>query len=251
MRDGDLQAGGFVAGRGGKAIEGSAARDFDRVVPHIGRALRLRNEIGQHRGIAASLQSALDGLAVGTAVVDADMRVLFANSTAETILSANDGLTSAQGRLVVAKSVREAVRMVLRVSYGSKRAPPPAAITAPRPSGRTPYILRVFPAIGTGHLRGAVSACATVTIHDPAAPASLPDPVQLRNAFGFTPAEAAVASLVPLAESKRLMADRLGVTENTVKAHLTAIRAKVGARSVTELAQILAGGTMFKDHSSS
>jgi DNA-binding NarL/FixJ family response regulator len=100
-------------------------------------------------------------------------------------------------------------------------------------------MLRVFPAIGARQLAGAASACATITIHDPAAPAALPEPAQLRDAFGLSPAEAAVARLVPLAESKRVMADRLGVSENTVKTHLSSVRSKLGAHNLTDLARMV------------
>jgi DNA-binding CsgD family transcriptional regulator/PAS domain-containing protein len=236
MRDSDLLAGGFLA-KPGREIEAEEARDLDRLVPHIGRALRLRNEVGRHRGIETSLQRALESLAVGVVVVDAALRILFVNPLAETIFIAGDGLTATRGQLTVAKPAREIVLAAVRGSFSRSGFLPGSAIPLQRPSGRTPYMLRIFPAIGTGQI--AVSACATITVHDPAAPAALPEPTQLRDAYGLTPAEAAVASLVPLAESKRAMAGRLGVSENTVKTHLSSVRSKLGAHNLTELARMV------------
>ncbi len=100
-------------------------------------------------------------------------------------------------------------------------------------------MLRVFPAIGTCSLPGAHSAAATLVLHDPASPAALPDAAFLRTALGYTPAEAEVARLVPLALSKRKMGERLGLTENTIRFHLASMRAKLGARNAAELARIV------------
>ena len=245
LREHDLLAGGLIAKLDGGDIEGVAAGQLDQLVPHIGRALRLRNEIGRHRGIETSLQNALDSLSTGVLVVDLDLRILLANAHADALLAANDGLTSTRGRLAVAKPVRDRFLRAVRGMHRRNGAAPASAITAPRPSGRSPYLLRVFPAIGTVNLAGAGAGCATVTIHDPAAPAALPEPTQLSDALGLTPAEAAVARLVPLAESKRVMAERLGVSENTVKTHLTAIRAKLDVRNVTELARVVQAVTVI------
>ena len=245
LREHDLLAGGLIAKLDGGDIEGVAAEQLDQLVPHIGRALRLRNEIGRHRGIETSLQNALDSLSTGVLVVDLDLRILLANAHADALLAANDGLTSTRGRLAVAKPVRDRFLRAVGGMHRRNGAAPASAITAPRPSGRSPYLLRVFPAIGTVNLAGAGAGCATVTIHDPAAPAALPEPTQLSDALGLTPSEAAVARLVPLAESKRVMAERLGVSENTVKTHLTAIRAKLDARNVTELARVVQAVTVI------
>ena len=112
-------------------------------------------------------------------------------------------------------------------------------VAVPRRSGFAAYLLEVFPAIGAAGLPGTARAGAIVVIRDPVAAPVLADSDALVSAFGLTPAEARVARLAPLAESKRAVAERLGLSENTVKTHLAAIRGKLGVRNMTELAQVI------------
>ncbi len=116
---------------------------------------------------------------------------------------------------------------------------PAGPIPVPRRSGLAAYLLEVFPAIGVAGLPGSGAAAAILVIRDPVAAPVLADADALVSAFGLTPAEARVARLAPLAESKRAVAERLGLSENTVKTHLTAIRGKLGVRNMTELAQVI------------
>lgn len=240
LRDADLLAGGFIAKRGGAVLEGEPVRRFDRMLPHLGRALRLRNEIGRRRGLAESLQSLFDRLAVAVMVVDRDLRILGFNDRADAILASADGISARRSVLRLADP-RQARLLLDHVATCARRngGAGERIIGVSRPSGLPPYLLRVFPAIGACTLPGAHAAAACVTIHDPVAIEALPDRRLLGAALGLTPAEAEVARLAPLALSKRQVADRLGVSENTVKYHLLNIRAKLGVRNATELARIM------------
>ena len=59
--------------------------------------------------------------------------------------------------------------------------------------------------------------------------------------FGVTPAEARVAALVATAAPTREIADRLGLSENTVKTHLKAVFLKTGARNRADLMRLMLG----------
>jgi DNA-binding CsgD family transcriptional regulator len=98
---------------------------------------------------------------------------------------------------------------------------------------------RIYPAIGFATIRGAGAARVAVLIDDPADPDQAPDPVLLSSLFGLSEAEIAVARLVPVLPSRSAIAEAIGLSENTVKTHLSSIRDKVGARSTADLTRIL------------
>ena len=106
-----------------------------------------------------------------------------------------------------------------------------APIRIPRPSGRPDYSVEVLPARRAG-------VAATLLITDPAERA-LPEAERLIQRFGFTNGEARAARLATLALSKAQIADRLGLSENTVKSQLAAARNKIGARNALELVTII------------
>jgi DNA-binding CsgD family transcriptional regulator/PAS domain-containing protein len=239
-RDDDLWAGGFAAHVGGRDLDAAEVRELDVALPHIGRALRLRGEIERCRGVEASLLSALESLDAGVVVVDGGLRILTSNTAAEKMFEAGDGLRSDRGRLGMSGPARRRVLdHVAACASPGRSGPVPLPVAAPRPSGHAPYSVQVYPAVGAARLPGSARACATIVIQDPARGQSLPESEALVAALGLTPAEARVARLVPLAESKRVLAGRLGLTENTVKSHLATIRMKLGARNMTELAQVV------------
>jgi DNA-binding CsgD family transcriptional regulator/PAS domain-containing protein len=240
VRDAELVSGGFAAHRGGRELGASSVRELDRVLPHIARALRLRGQVARCQTLQASLLCALECLSEGVVIVDPGLRVLYANTAAEDIFAARDGLRQDRGCLRTTRDPQ--VRLTERVracqSPGSADATG-GPIAVPRRSGLAAYLLEVFPAIGAAGLPGSTAAGAILVIRDPVAAPVLADPDALVSAFGLTPAEARVARLAPLAESKRAVAERLGLSENTVKTHLAAIRGKLGVRNMTEVAQVI------------
>jgi DNA-binding CsgD family transcriptional regulator len=64
-------------------------------------------------------------------------------------------------------------------------------------------------------------------------------PLETRSRPSLTKREAAVAALVATGSSNADVASALGMTEGTVKAHLTKVYAKLGVRNRTQLAVTL------------
>jgi DNA-binding CsgD family transcriptional regulator len=112
-------------------------------------------------------------------------------------------------------------------------------VPIPRPSGKPPLLARVFPGAGLASLDGCGAVRVAIVIDDPLDPAALPDVALLRSQFGLTPAEAAVARLLAVTPVRTVLARELGLSENTVKTHLAAIRAKLAVRTSAEAAQIV------------
>jgi DNA-binding CsgD family transcriptional regulator len=235
-RDDELLAGGFATRRGGAAIAGEDAERLDRLLPQIARALRLHRQINRDRQIAEALYDLIDRLSLGVVVVSRDLRILSTNKCAERLLAARDGIASDRRRFRVTSTQHQ---KALERNLAKRERESAEVVMVPRPCGGS-LVLNVFPACGLsgGPATGAAFAC--ITISDPLAPDGLLDLRQIQATFGLSPAEALVAQLVPLALTKRQVADRLGLSENTVKTHLAGIREKLGARSVNELGMMLA-----------
>jgi DNA-binding CsgD family transcriptional regulator len=61
----------------------------------------------------------------------------------------------------------------------------------------------------------------------------------LREQFGFTPAEAAFALEIIKGDGRKATADRLGITVGTARSHLSKIFDKTGVRHQAELVRLL------------
>ena len=234
-------SGGFASFAGREMDRREVAR-LDRVLPHLARGLRLWAEIGRLRSANRSLEAALDLMEFGVLLVDSELRILFCNACASDLLSRRNGLGAALSRLRITappqhRELQDAIARIARPEEPWDGVPP-ASIAVPRPGGLPPLALSVFPATA-GDLPGRPAASAIVMVSDPARNGALPDPALLADLWGLTPAEARVAQLAPLAMGRRQIAALLGLSENTVKSHLTAIREKLGAHSMAELGAIV------------
>lgn len=64
---------------------------------------------------------------------------------------------------------------------------------------------------------------------------------QLTRTFGLTRAEAAVALEVAKGDGRAAAASRLGLSENTVRSHLSAIFLKLGVERQAQLVRVIEG----------
>ena len=205
---------------------------FSAWAPLLQRALRARTLLDYAAETEKIYSDALGERAVGVVTVDLDLRIRSCNARAEQILAAEDGIGRRRGVLVVASpGAQRRLRGEAHLLGQARPNRDSAPIRVPRPSGRPDYSVEVLPARRAG-------VAATLLITDPAERA-LPDAERLIQRFGFTNGEARAARLATLALSKAQIADRLGLSENTVKSQLAAARNKIGARNALELVTII------------
>lgn len=238
MRRDGMSAGGFLA-RSSKAgaLDARERARLDTALTHLGQAAALRLRLGVGRVAGDTLLALSDEHAVAVFVVDRAMRPLLANARAEALLSEGDGvrLERRSLRFADAAAHRALTALVARPGPTARGGP----VSAARESDGAPLCVSVFPAIGLAGIGGPAAGCAGIVVRDPLAGAELPSAARVADALGLTAAEAAVARLTPLALSRRAVAERLGLSEETVKTHLAHARDKLRAESTAALALIV------------
>lgn len=207
------------------------AKLLDIVLPHLARAIHLRERFAgvQQQSVAAF--AALDSVSRGIAILGGDLEVAFANREARRIFALDDGIRASSAGLAVsdrraAKQWRAGVRAVRNEQPLTPAALPPP-ISVPRPSGKLPFALSLVPAPELlGGFSDSGGSALVVTIIDPERDTA-PSVLLLRQIYGLTPVEAELAAALCDCDLKHAAA-KLGISINTAKTHLQAIFQKVG-----------------------
>ena len=240
LRDASALSGGIISRANDQAFETYDIERLDHILPHLGRAMRMRHQLARHRASAQSLLGLLDQMETAVFLLDRNCQVLFRNSCAEELLGGRAGVSVSRGRLSLGRRDDPSLmNAIMRVAdLGAASDDPPVIPIRDGLDGLSLFA-RVFPGTGYADVPGASRVAAALLIDVAALSRSSPDIDVLRDVFGLTRAEALVAQRVPSGATRRGIADSLGLSPNTVKTHLAAIRAKTGAGSQVALAQML------------
>ena len=250
LRDGEA-IGSVVVTRSRRVGE-FEARDIEllqRLAPHLRRAFTAYLRLNAALAERAAMADALD--AVGQAVlgVDASGRLRFANRTGEELLALRDGLVAERDGGLRAARPADTAALQRLLAEALARNGDASGVTAelrlPRASGLAALVVTALPlSPATADWRGLPGVAALLLVTDPEAAARLscPDAAALRDRFGLTSAETAVALRVVQGGGVPAAAAALGITPATARSHLRSVFEKTGAHSQAELAWRLARG---------
>ena len=202
-------------------------RVLEQVLPDLRSALAMYCRLGGP-ALGMTLSAVLDALADPAAVLGADGRVVFANRTMRKLAQAGDLLTMRGGALLAVRpAVQRALALAVRTAAGADRA---ASATAGVGQGR--LIVRAAP-LSTPDARefaNGADRLICVMIDDPARPdwTGVDNAMQL---FGLTRREATVGVHLAAGLGVDQIAQRLGLSRNTVRTHLAVLRDKLDVRS--------------------
>ncbi len=211
--------------------------------PHLERAIAIDARLSAARTLSGTLTHALDRLEVGVLMIDDAGRVLQANSAAERLLAAADGLYAPLTGVGAAdaRTTRELRRLLGEASRTGAGAGLAAGgwLRLPRPSGRPDLIAMITPARAgeSGVLHARTVALVFVTDPESRPPAGRE---ALRRIWPFTHAEADLAYRLMAGLSLQQSADLARVSRNTAKSHLASVFAKTGTHRQGELIALLA-----------
>jgi len=217
-------------------------RRLDILLPHLKRAAQLTIRLSD---TGLDRQVALDGLErthSATLVVDCQSRILFATRLGEMALRRGEGVRVVGGRLAAADrngSARLAflVRTAAETASGVAVPAPCGGLAVERGEGRLPVTILVAPFRPKQAAFGAPLPAALVFIRDPEM-ATLGVEV-LRDLFGLTRAQAAVAARMAEGESLEHIAARLAISLHTARDHLKVVFAKTGTSRQPQLVALL------------
>jgi DNA-binding CsgD family transcriptional regulator len=246
-RDGGVGGFGFSLSVEGADRAEQHRRRLQRLTPHLSRALDASLRLAPLADGSRQLARVLQLMPSAALLLDNRQRIVHVNPAAEQLLRAGDGLTSSSNgglylsavlpdeRLALARSLAQAHR----VADGSgDLLGEPLRVT--RLSGAGPLLVVPVPlpppAFSLWELTD--TARLLVLVIDPGA-RNLAAATVLQAAFGLTPAEARVATLIGSGLSGPQAAQMLGVSPATVKTHLARCFEKLGVRSQVELARML------------
>jgi DNA-binding CsgD family transcriptional regulator len=179
---------------------------------------------------------------VGTAILDDNGTMMRCNRAAQRLFDSRDGLECRHDKLCAFTSqqnrrVQQAIQAVLK--QRQRGLDDIEVLTLTRPSGEMPLNLLLRPIPMSYQARnGARRPAVAVFIRDPSDSPQASRNL-LRSLFQLTPTETEVAMLVMDGQTLDETALALGVSRNTVRAHLRGVFAKTGATRQAQLVKTL------------
>lgn len=209
------------------------------LAPHMRRALALTDIVGTAPR-ASELEHVLDGLKAGVFLADSEGRVLHANAAGNELLAEGDALRARNGRLSPSDLGAASALSLALAAAGNGTLPAGDtghAIALAGPDGDH-FALHLLPLVN-GKRRADGAAAAVFVQRTTQVPTIAPDLVA--RAFGLTPAEQRVLGHIVEAGSVAEAAERLRVSETTVKTHLHRVFSKTGTARQADLVKLLTG----------
>lgn len=233
---------GLMNQEGRPAFGEAEKRFFLSFLPHLQTALELYARMKRGESEKRIFEETLDRQTIGAFILDGSGKVIDINSVGRTLLKGGAGLSVASGRLSLSRSDETArLNQLIRqaVEHREKRSAEAFvdAISATAPDGGALGVL-VRSAASVDRFESDVSPQVIVYVGDSAQQHMAPERFVARL-FGLTPTEALLATLLANGLTLTEAAEKLEVTENTVRSYAKKIFAKVGVNRQTELVRLI------------
>lgn len=211
---------------------------LDRLVPHLQRAVQMRQrflelQIGQNL-----LTAGLDALVMPSLMVDEWGRMVYANQAATRLMEERDGIWIEDrylctSRLALTKQVNVEILVALGASRGSGSAVP-GVVFVPR-QRRAPLTLMIVPMQASG---GPLKRAALLFLYDPAGTPSAP-PELIARLFSLTCAEAELVVALCGGNTLEQAAQARQTSIHTARTQLKSIFDKTGTRRQADLVALV------------
>ena len=213
---------------------------LEQLVPHIGRANRLRHRTGALALQASLGTAALEAMPQAMVLVDAVCRVRYANGSARSSLDKLVSLGIQGGRLACSDASAQSA-LLHHVAKACGLTGPQQAGVLQLPTGGTPSHTRlhVLP-LATTHVLATAHGNEPHALLVWTAPSSLVTHTeQLTVALGLTEAEARLALTLAQGQSVRDFADLQGCTWHTARTHAKNLLRKTGLHRQAEVIDLV------------
>jgi DNA-binding CsgD family transcriptional regulator/PAS domain-containing protein len=229
--------------RDSRAVLGVEERRFIATLsPHIRRATMIGDLLDHQRVAVEVYRAALSNLATPIILTDGNNAIVFANPSAEQLLSKGTLITAKLGQVVCAYDLANtAIAQTLGsinhggLDLGQRGNGIPISVP-----GSQPAVAYVLPL--TGHGARAAFGEATAAIFISTASAVAPPPeAALIALFDLTQTEAKVLCRIGSGQDNTIIAAGMNISINTLKTHLQRIYSKTNIHRQTDLVKLVDG----------
>src|SRR5262249_5335725 len=186
------------------------------------RAVQIGKVIDLKEIKAATLAEALDGIAAGMWLLDANARIVHTNAAGQAMLLEGAAIHASNGKLMLRDLSAERALQEILVNLGaSEHTIGEKGISIPvRGQDGGEYVAQILP-LTSGARRWAATPSAVAAVSIRAARFLLPHPLEtIARLYKLTPAELRVLMMIIDIGGVPEVAPVLGVSERTVKTHL-------------------------------
>lgn len=219
-------------------VEGDDLRLFLLLRHHIGQALSAAQMIGLLDTSARASRQLIDGVRQPVLLIDADGRLLFANSAGDRALAAGSPFVVRDGVAMLQRTgEQDRFSRLMRAALDGTGAPGGWMRAGSANGSALALFVAPLPGRSTEDLPSTTAAM--VVVHDPAATLA-PSTAMLRDLYGLTPTEARLAAMLTKGYDLTAAALTLGQAPATARIHLKAVFRKLGVARQAELTALLA-----------
>lgn len=178
-------------------------------------------------------EHAFSSLALGTLMLDADLRIVHINSVAEQLLKNNSGIANVSGKLrVMHHQSHQQMQQALALLLADSGQTLPHVIPIEREAGQSPLFLTLRRLSPNDRLDDACHIALYMTDPDLR---QIDEARLVVDAFGLTPQEARLVIALANGCTLERVASDLGVSKNTARTHLYSSFRKVGVTQQSSL----------------
>lgn len=215
--------------------EAEDLRKLEALVPHLRIALTLFERLAAGEAEQRIYAGAVAQMAVGVIILDRRGKVLRLNTPASTILAEQDGI-ALRGESLTFDDAD--IGRQLQAGLARTEDQAPLTLRIERPSGTGDLLLVVGQAPAPDFVSAGGGPAAVLFLTDPTHGPRI-SAEAIRDLLGLTQSEAAVAAHLAEGLAPAEVATRLGISANTVRAHLRSIFGKTGVKRQSQLVQLV------------
>lgn len=224
-------------------VDDEDRRRMRLLAPHFRRAVAIGKVIDLHKVEAAALADTLDGIAAALFLVSADRRVVQANVSGQQLLREGRILRTVSGALKACDEKSDQILQdVLAAAVVEDQPQASRVAVSLNVTNEAPYVAHLLPLTTGARRKASVTYSAVAALFVRKAELDLPHPFEaLASHYQLTPTELKVLMGVAQIGGVPEMADAFGVSQATIKTHLSRLFGKTGTSRQADLVKVVAG----------
>lgn len=224
-------------------VDDEVRRRMRLVAPHFRRAVAIGKVIDLHKVEAAALADMLDGITAGLFLIDADRRVVHANVSGQKMLREGRILRTVSGALKACdEKSDQSLQNVLAAVEAEDSSQASRVVVPLNAPNEGPYVAHLLPLTTGARRKASIAYSAVAALFVRKAELDPPHPLEaLASHYQLTPTELKVLIGVVQIGGVPEIADAFGVSQTTVKTHLSRLFGKTGTSRQADLVKIVAG----------